>query len=56
MLSSEKLINKENNDTFCKVIMKLVDGKKLSSSEKYFVNEKKLLHKVVRKDDKSLMC
>ena len=34
-------------------MMKLIDEKKLSSSAKCIVNDKKLLHKALREDDKS---
>ena len=43
-LCSEKLMNMQNRDNFYKAILKLIDEKKLSPSEKYFVNNKKLLH------------
>ena len=41
-LSPEKLIDRQTDDTFCKTIIKLVYEKKLSSSEKYFINDTKL--------------
>ena len=34
-LSSEKLIDMQNDDTFCKAITRLINEKKLPSSEKY---------------------
>ena len=33
-LGPERLINMQNDDTFCKAIMKLINEKKLSSSER----------------------
>ena len=33
LLSSKKLIDMQNDDIFCKAIMKLINEKKLSSSE-----------------------
>ena len=43
----------QNDDTFCKTILKLLNKKKLSSPEISFVSDKKLLHKVVGEDDNS---
>ena len=46
-LSTEQLIDGQNNDTFCTIlnIMKM-------SPDKYFMSNNKLFHKVVREDDK----
>ena len=48
--SPEKIINMQNDDTLCKTIMTFIDNKKWLSSRRYFVNDKKLLHKVVGGD------
>ena len=52
-LNPDKLIHMQNDDTFCRTIIKLMNKKKLSSSKRYLVSDKKLLHKFVRNDDKS---
>ena len=49
----ERVINMQNDDSFCNTITRLINEKKLSSSERYCVNDGKLLDKVVREDDKS---
>ena len=51
-LSSKQLIDIQNDNTFCKSIINLMSDKKLSSSERYFINDDELLHKVVEADDK----
>ena len=50
-LSTKRLIDGQNNDTFSTSILKLTNDKKVSMV-KYFTNDG-LLHKVVRKDDKA---
>ena len=52
-LCPQRLINMQNDETFCKAIINLINENKLSSSKRYFVNDRKLLHKAVREDDKS---
>ena len=52
-ISPEKLINMQNDDTSCKTVMKFINENKLSSSERYIVNDKNLLHKLVREYNKS---
>ena len=47
----KELIDAKNNDTFCTTMLKLINGKEVSS-EKYFISNNGLWHKVVREDDK----
>ena len=44
------MIDRQNYDTFSATILKLLDKK--VSLDRYFINDEKLLHKVVREDDK----
>ena len=43
----------ENDDTFCITILKLIDKRKLHPLKDTLSMPKKLLHNVVREDDKS---
>ena len=53
-LSIEKMMKMQNNDTFCKDAVKLLNEKKLLYPHGYFINDGKLMHKVVREGNKSL--
>ena len=50
-LSIKELIDVQNNDTLCSTKLKLINDKKVPS-DKYFIVDNGLLHKVVREDDK----
>ena len=50
-LSTKGLNDEQNNDTFCSTMLKLTNDEKVPS-DKYFISDKGLLHKVVREDDK----
>ena len=43
----------QNDDTLCKSLIKLRNERKLSSIGRYVINDDKLLHKVVKEDNKS---
>ena len=51
LLSPEQLIELKKNDAFYETILKLINEKKLSSPSGYFVDDEKLLNKVVREDN-----
>ena len=53
-LSTAELIDMERYYIFCSTIVKLINEWEMSSPHQYFINDKKLLHKAVREDDKSL--
>ena len=54
LLSTKELFDGQSSDTFCTTIMKLSDDKKMTI-DGYFVNDKDLLHYVVR-DEYELFC
>ena len=41
----------QDNDTFSKDIVKLINEKKLSSPHRYIVHDEKLLDRIVREDN-----
>ena len=49
-LSMKELIDAQSSDTICSTLLKLIDVK--VSLDKYCINDRWLLHKVVREDDK----
>ena len=52
-LDTAKLIEMQNDDTFFKILVKLMNEKNLSQPQRYFVSNKELLHKVMKEDNKS---
>ena len=50
-LSTRELIDEQINDTFCSIMLKLINDKSVPS-DKYCISDNILLHKVVRGDDK----
>ena len=50
-VSTEELIDGQNNETFCTAILKLVHDNKIPQY-KYFKSDNRLLHQVVREDYK----
>ena len=49
-LSTKKLIDMQNNGTFCATMLQLRNEK--MSAERYFSDDKTVLHRIVREDDK----
>ena len=45
------MIDAQSRDTFCSTILKLINDKEVFS-DKYFVSDNGLLHKVLRENDK----
>ena len=50
-LSTKEPIDRQNNNTFCTTILKLINEKKMSP-ERYFVYDEKALHKILREHNK----
>ena len=50
-LSTKEVIVGKNNDTFCSTMLRLINDMKVPS-DKYFISNNWLLHKVVREDNK----
>ena len=51
-LNTPKLIEKQEDDIYCKTVIKLICEEKMSSQQPYFINKEQLLQKFVREDDK----
>ena len=52
-LSTEKLTEMQNGDIFRTTLLKMINERTLSSPVRYFVDNEKLLHKVMREVDKT---
>ena len=41
----------QKDETFCTIMLKLIDEKKVSP-ERYFINDEQFLHRIVKENDK----
>ena len=53
LLSTVQQIEFQKYEPFSTAVLKMINEKKLSSPSRYFVDDQKVTHKVVREDEKS---